>query len=156
MNADKRELINDLPERELGAVFEVANTLGAGFLEKVYERALLRELKLRGIAAVSQAPFSIVYKEQCVGEYFAHILVDNVLVVELKCVDRLGNEHMAQCLNYLRASGITLCLLVNFQKPTVEWKRVVLNFQEPSPHTPNSASTRGAGNPPGSQSAGSA
>ena len=147
MNADKRELINDLQERVLGAVFEVANTLGSGFLEKVYERALLRELKLRGILAVSQAPFSVVYKEQCVGEYLADILVDNVLLVELKCVDRLSNEHMAQCLNYLRVSGITLCLLVNFQKPTVEWKRVVLNYQEPCLHTPNSAARRGVGSP---------
>ncbi len=70
----------------------------------------------------------MVYKEQSVGEYFADILVEDALVVELKCVDRLTNEHMAQCLNYLRAAGMSLCLLVNFQKPTVEWKRIVLNF----------------------------
>jgi GxxExxY protein len=63
-----------------------------------------------------------------VGEYFADILVEDVLVLELKCVDRLSNDHMAQCLNYLRASGMSLCLLVNFQRPTVEWKRVVLKF----------------------------
>jgi GxxExxY protein len=112
----------------LGAVFEVANTLGAGFLEKVYERALLTELSLRGIPAVSQASSSVVYKNHCVGDYFADILVQDALVIELKCVDRLTNEHMAQCLNYLRASGMKLCLLINFQKPTVEWKRVVLNF----------------------------
>jgi GxxExxY protein len=112
----------------LGAIFEVANTLGAGFLEKVYHRALLRELQIRGIAAVSQASFPVVYKDQSVGEYFADILVEDVLVLELKCVDRLSNDHMAQCLNYLRASGMSLCLLVNFQKPTVEWKRVVLKF----------------------------
>jgi GxxExxY protein len=128
MNADERRLLDSLTERVLGAVFEVANTLGAGFLEKVYERALLKELKLRGIQATSQASFSVVYKGQCVGEYYADILVENMLVVELKCVDRLANEHMAQCLNYLRASGMCLCLLVNFQKPTVQWKRVVLKF----------------------------
>jgi GxxExxY protein len=124
---------NDVTERVLGAVFEVANTLGAGFLEKVYERALLKELKLRGIAAVPQASFSVLYKDQCVGEYYADILVEDELVLELKCTDRLTKEHMAQCLNYLRASGKTLCLLLNFQNPTVEWKRVVLNFQ---PHAP--------------------
>ena len=127
MNADERKC-NDLTERVLGAVFEVANILGAGFLEKVYERALLRELQLRGIPAVSQASFPVDYKGQCVGDYFSDILVDNALVIELKCTDHLTNEHMAQCLNYLRASGITLCLLVNFQKPIVEWKRIVLNF----------------------------
>ena len=127
MNADERKC-NDLTERVLGAVFEVANTLGAGFLEKVYERALLRELQLRGIPAVSQPSFPVDYKGQCVGDYFADILVDDALVIELKCADHLTNEHMAQCLNYLRASGVTLCLLVNFQKPIVEWKRIVLNF----------------------------
>jgi GxxExxY protein len=63
-----------------------------------------------------------------VGEYFADILVEDALVVELKCVDRLAGEHTAQCLNYLRASGRTVCLLVNFQKPKVEWKRVVNGF----------------------------
>jgi GxxExxY protein len=112
----------------LGAVFEVSNTLGAGFLEKVYQRALLRELGLRGIPATAEASFPAVYKGQCVGEYFADILVDDALVLELKCVDRLAGEHTAQCLNYLRASGRTVCLLVNFQKPKVEWKRVVNGF----------------------------
>jgi len=128
MNADERGSLDSLTESVLGAVFEVANTLGAGFLEKVYERALLTELRLRGIPAVSQASFSVVYKNYCVGDYFSDILVQDALVIELKCVDRLTNEHMAQCLNYLRASGMKLCLLINFQKPTVEWKRVVLNF----------------------------
>ncbi|SRR5579883_320459 len=116
----------DLTERVLGAVFEVSNTLGAGFLEKVYERALLRELALRGIRAVAQASFAVNYKGQSVGEYFADILVDDALVLELKCVERLASEHMAQCLHYLRASGRRVCLLVNFQKPKVEWKRIVL------------------------------
>ena len=115
-----------LTERVLGAVFEVSNTLGAGFLEKVYERALLRELALRGISALPQASFAVVYKGQSVGEYFADILVEDVLVIELKCVERLANEHTAQCLNYLRASSRRVCLLVNFQKPKVEWKRIVL------------------------------
>src|SRR5580658_9976231 len=104
-----REYLNGLCERVIGAVFEVSNSLGAGFLEKVYERALLRELGILQISAVSQAPLSISYKGFCVGEYFADILVEGALVVELKCVERLGNEHMAQCLNYLKASGMELC-----------------------------------------------
>ena len=69
---------------------------------------------------------SCLYKGESVGEYFADILVEDTVIVELKCVDRLASEHMAQCLNYLRASGKKLCLLINFQKPTVEWKRVAL------------------------------
>jgi GxxExxY protein len=133
MNTDK---INSLTERVLGAVFEVSNTLGAGFLEKVYQRALLRELSLRGIPATAEASLKVTYKGQCVGEYFADILVEDVLVIELKCVDRLAGEHTAQCLNYLRASGLGLCLLVNFQKPKVEWKRVIDGFQTyPLPNT---------------------
>jgi GxxExxY protein len=131
MNADKLDL---LTERVLGAVFEVSNSLGAGFLEKVYQRALLRELALRGIRAAAETSFVVTYKGHCVGEYFADILVEDVLVLELKCVERLASEHTAQCLNYLRASGRTVCLLVNFQKPKVEWKRVVNGF--PLPEAP--------------------
>jgi GxxExxY protein len=125
--------LDSLTERVLGAVFEVSNTLGAGFLEKVYQRALLRELGLRGIPATAEASFPVVYKGQCVGEYFADILVDDALVLGLKCVDRLAGEHTTQCLNYLWASGRTVCLLVNFQKPKVEWKRVVNGFPVAEP-----------------------
>src|SRR6202142_4391584 len=128
MNADKTIDLDLLTERVLGAVFEVSNTLGAGFLEKVYERALLRELTLRGIRATPQASFKVAYKGHSVGEYFADILVEDALVIELKCVGRLTNEHTAQCLNYLKASNRTVCLLVNFQKSTVEWKRIVNGF----------------------------
>jgi GxxExxY protein len=129
MNADNASL-DSLSEKVLGAVFEVSNTLGAGFLEKVYRRALIRELSLRGIRATGEASLSVMYKGQSVGDYFADVLVEDALVVELKCAERLSNEHTAQCLNYLRASGLTLCLLVNFQKPKVEWKRVVLGFMD--------------------------
>jgi len=122
MNTDE----HGLTERVLGAVFEVSNTSGAGFLEKVYERALLTELRNQGIRAIAQPSFTVTYKGCSVGEYFADILVEDVLVLELKCVDHLANEHLAQCLNYLRASGRSLCLLINFQKPKVEWKRIIL------------------------------
>ena len=114
-------------EKVLNAIFEVSNTLGAGFLEKVYERALFVELKLRGIALNRKPPTASPTKGVPVGDYFADILVDDSLVIELKCVERLANEHMAQCINYLRASGKSICLLVNFQRPKVEWKRIVLN-----------------------------
>src|SRR5271163_2602485 len=104
INTDEHRSLNFLTERVIGAVFEVANTLGAGFLERVYERALLKELRLQGVRAVPQASFPVMYKGQNVGEYFADILVEDSLVVELKCADRLTDEHLAQCLNYLRAS----------------------------------------------------
>lgn len=117
-----------LTEKVLAAVFEVSNTLGPGFFEKVYQRALLRELTLRGIRATPEAPLPVLYKGHSVGEYFADLLVEDALVLELKCAERLANEHTAQCLNYLKASGRTVCLLLNFQKPKVEWKRIVLGF----------------------------
>src|SRR5712692_2384234 len=104
MNADNTDL-DSLSEKVLGAVFEVSNTLGAGFLEKVYQRALLRQLSLRGIRATTEVSFAVTYKGHSVGEYFADLLVEDALVVELKCAERLTNEHTAQCLNYLRASG---------------------------------------------------
>ena len=129
MNADERRCPDSLTEQVLAAILEVSNTLGAGFLEKIYERALLRELTLRGIRATTQASFKVTCKGQTVGDYFADIPVEGSLVIELKCADRLTNEHTAQCLNYLRASGLAVCLLVNFQKPTVEWKRIVNGFE---------------------------
>jgi GxxExxY protein len=101
--------------------------LGAGFLEKVYERALIRELALRGVAAKAQVSFPVCYKGFCIGEYVADLVVQERIVVELKCVDRFANEHLAQCINYLRASGLRVALLINFQKPRLEWKRVLLD-----------------------------
>lgn len=128
MNTDEHGYFDSLTERVLGAVFEVSNTLGSGFLEKVYERALVRELALRGIRANAQVSLAVTYKGHSVGEYSADIVVEDKLVVELKCVDRLASLHTAQCLNYLRACGLGLCLLVNFQNPRVEWKRIIQGF----------------------------
>ncbi len=114
----------------LGAAFEVSNTLGTGFLETVYRRALLVELRLRGLRAAEELSFKVNYKGSYIGEYFADLVVEDEVMVELKCVEHLANEHAAQCLNYLRASGLKVCLLVNFQRPKVEWKRIVLGFGE--------------------------
>lgn len=112
-NTDEHRCPDSLTERVIGAILEVSNVLGAGFLEKVYERALLHELGLRDIQATAQAPLTIRYKERCIGQNCADLLIEDVLAVELKCVDRLGNEHVAQCLNYLRASGRNVCLPSN-------------------------------------------
>lgn len=118
---------SELTEVVIGAAFEVANVLGPGFLEKVYERALLKELALRDVGARAQVSFPVCYKGHYIGEYVADLVVADQLIVELKCVDRLANEHLAQCINYLRASGLKLALLINFQKPKLEWKRVVVD-----------------------------
>jgi GxxExxY protein len=118
MKTDERGYFDALTERVLGAVFEVSNTLGAGFLEKVYQRALLHELRLRGIRAAAEVSLPVTYKSQAVGEYFAELLVEEVLVIELECAERLSNEPTARCLNYLRASGRSLCPLVRSESST--------------------------------------
>jgi GxxExxY protein len=127
MDTNAHESKTDFSEDVIGAAFEVANVLGAGFLEKIYERALVRELALRGVTAKAQVSFPVCYKGQYIGEYVADIVVGEKLIVELKCVDRLANEHLAQCINYLKASGLRMALLINFQKPKLEWKRVLLD-----------------------------
>jgi len=128
MNANNE--INDLTYRINGAIFEVSRTLGAGFLEKVYEKALLIELSERGLKAESQAPIMISYKEHSVGEYFADILVCDKVIIELKCVDNLSKFHEAQILNYLKATGLQIGILVNFKYPKAEIKRMVFGLKE--------------------------
>ncbi|MCD6388820.1 MAG: GxxExxY protein [Desulfobulbaceae bacterium] len=122
--------INDLTYSINGAVFEVSRTLGFGFLEKVYENALLAELRERGLQAESQFPIKVQYKDKVVGEYFADILVENKVILELKTVENISKIHEAQLLNYLKATGIKVGLLVNFRHPKAEIKRMVLNLEE--------------------------
>ena len=128
MNANERECLDELLYKVVGACYEVSNVLGGGFLEKVYERALLKELRLRGIEAEAQVPLEVVYKGEIVGEYCCDILVEGKLIIELKCCDAFAKEHLAQTLNYLRATGFALALMVNFQRPKLEWQRVVSKF----------------------------
>ena len=125
MHTNEHESLNAVAEAVIGAAYDVSNTLGAGFLEKVYERALARELALRGLGVQSQVCFPVDYKGQCVGEYVADLLVEDRVLVELKCADCFSNEHVAQCINYLKASHLRLALLINFQRPKVEWKRII-------------------------------
>jgi GxxExxY protein len=113
-----------------GAIFEVNRILGPGFLEKVYENALLFELKQNGIKAQAQAPIRVTYKEAIVGDYIADILVDDRVIVELKTVERIERIHEAQLLNYLKATGIKVGLLVNFKNTKAEIKRLVLDYPE--------------------------
>ena len=124
--------LNELTYLINGAIFEVNKILGPGFLEKVYENALLFELKNRGLQADKQVPIKVSYKDNLIGEYFADILVENQVIIELKTVEKLSNNHEAQLLNYLKATGIKVGILVNFKQTRAEIKRMVLNFSEPS------------------------
>src|SRR5689334_22876542 len=98
MNAKDREALNELATKVIGAVYEVSNVLGVGFLEAVYERALVKELALRGIKSRRQAPVKVKYKDEVVGKYRADVLVEGRLIIEVKCADGFANEHMAQCI----------------------------------------------------------
>ena len=118
--------INELTYMINGAIYEVNRELGSGFLEKVYENALLVELTNRGLNAKNQIPICVKYKGTDVGEYYADIVVENQVILELKTVDSLQKIHEAQLLNYLKATGYKIGLLVNFKYPKAEIRRFVL------------------------------
>ena len=118
--------IDDVTYKINGAIFEVNRELGAGFLEKVYENALMVELAGVKLKAESQVPIKVRYKGVEVGEYFADIVVEKQVLLELKAVDSLQKTHEAQLLNYLKATGYKIGLLINFTHPKAEIKRFIL------------------------------
>ena len=122
--------INDITYAINGAVFEVNSILGPGFLEKVYENALLIELKKQGLKAKNQVPITVSYKGEVVGDYTADLLVEDKVIVELKTVENLDKVHEAQILNYLKATGLHVGLLVNFKRKKADIKRMVLDLPE--------------------------
>jgi len=113
----------DLTSNILAACFDVSNELGAGFLESVYEKALLIALHQKGLKAIAQFPIEVLFREQSVGQFYADILVENTIIVEVKSVSSLAPEHKAQLINYLKATGIEIGLLVNFGNPKLEYRR---------------------------------
>lgn len=129
MNADERRLrINELAEQIIGAAYKISNALGSGFLEKVYENALAHELRTLGIDVQQQCPVNVWYDGVVVGQYLADIVVEGLIIVETKAIKAFDDVHLAQCLNYLKATDLTLCLLLNFGNPKVEVKRIVNHF----------------------------
>jgi GxxExxY protein len=112
----------------IGCAMTVLNTLKTGFLEKVYENALAQEIRGRGLEVAQQQAIDVRYNGNTVGAYFADLLVENVLVIELKVANALEDAHRAQCLNYLRATDLRLGLLLNFGTPRLGVRRVVNNL----------------------------
>jgi GxxExxY protein len=123
MHADEAE-VNRLSERVIGCAFQVINTLGAGFLEKVHENALAHELRKTGRRVAQQHGIAVEYDGIVVGQYAVDLLVEGTIIVELKAIKALDSAHTAQCLNYLKATGLHLCLLLNFGKSRLEIQRV--------------------------------
>ena len=121
MNEDN---LNKLTEKIIGCAYNVSNKLGVGFLEKVYENALAYELRKIGLKVEQQKPIRVFYDGLVVGEYMADLLVEENVLVELKTIKSFDDIHSAQCLNYLKATNLVVCLLINFGKSRVEIKRI--------------------------------
>jgi GxxExxY protein len=117
-----------ITQKIIGCAFSVGNKLGVGFLEKVYENALIYELQKAGLKVQAQVPVQVKYETEIVGDFVYDLLVENEVVVELKAVKALDAVHMSQCLNYLKATELKVCLLINFGKKKIEFRRIVDHF----------------------------
>ena len=117
--------LNQITEKVIGCAFTVANTLGTGFLEKVYENALAHEVQKVGLKVQQQHDIDVHYDGLIVGEFVADLLVEDVVLIELKGIRAFEEFHTAQCLNYLKATGAEICLLINFGSPRIDIKRFV-------------------------------
>lgn len=116
--------LDRITERIIGWAYKVSNTLGIGFLEKVYENSLFHELKKGGLVVIQQYPVKVKYDGVIVGEFSLDMLVNGMIIVELKAASTLSNEHLAQAFNYLRATGLPACLLINFGQPKIQLRRL--------------------------------
>jgi len=127
MNAGYQDFKHkELTEKIINIFYLVYNKLGYGFLEKVYENAMMMRFRKDGIPAVAQSSIRVMYEEECIGEYYADILVDNKVIVEIKAIKRFAKENEAQLLNYLKATDVEVGLLLNFG-PEPEVKRKAFN-----------------------------
>jgi GxxExxY protein len=125
MNTDDRASLNQLSSKVIGAAQRVSSVLGCGLLEKVYENAMAIELRRLGLAVQQQRGIEVRYEQEIVGEYVADLVVNDRLIVELKAVSSVQPIHEAQCINYLRATQLPLCLLMNFSKPRLFVQRII-------------------------------
>jgi GxxExxY protein len=114
----------DITEKILEAAFEIGRELGSGFLESVYKNAMVIALKAKGLKVEAERPVSVMFREQQVGQFYADLFVEDKVIVELKAVSALAPEHSAQTINYLKATGIEVGLLINFGCPRIEYKRL--------------------------------
>ncbi|MFZ1291475.1 MAG: GxxExxY protein [Melioribacteraceae bacterium] len=119
---------SDITEKIIKSFFNVYNKLGYGFLEKVYENSMIIELSKLGLNAKKQFPIQVFYDDKNVGEYFADIIVEDSVIVELKAAENLIPEHEAQLVNYLKATDIEVGLLLNFGKEP-QFKRKVFSSE---------------------------
>ena len=123
-------LYEDLTGKILESCFEVSKELGIGFIESVYEKALIVILKEKGLKVENQVPLKVRFRGVVVGDFYADLLVEEKILIELKAVNSFANEHFAQLLNYLKATNIEVGLIINFGKPKLEYRRFNNRFLE--------------------------
>jgi len=119
-------LYKDLSYQIIGLAMEVHRKLGYGFLEKVYENSLMILYRKEGIRSEQQYPIKVYFDRKVVGNYVADILIENKIIIELKCVEKINNIHKAQALNYLKATRMRLAIILNFAKDKLQYERLVL------------------------------
>ena len=126
MDTNENEILyKDLSYKIVGVAMRVHSKLGYGFLEKVYENALMVLFRREGIEAKQQAPITVYFEEEAVGNYYADILVEDKVILEIKSVENIIDAHIAQTLNYLKATGLRLAIILNFSKEKLKYKRIV-------------------------------
>lgn len=125
---EEKELpYSELTGTILGCCFDVMKELGPGFLEKVYKNALLIAMRQKGLQVEVERPYEVIFRGKIIGRYNADLVVNQTVIVELKCCDSLITEHQVQLFNYLRVSALPIGLLVNFRRRKLEWKRLQRN-----------------------------
>ncbi len=125
--SEEKILFKDLSYRIIGLAMQVHKELGHGFLEKVYENALMVLFRRENIKAIQQGPVIVRFLGEVIGEYYADILVEDKIILELKAADKIANAHKAQTLNYLKATGVQLAIILNFGKEKLEYERLALS-----------------------------
>ncbi len=124
MEEEKKLPYSELTNKILGCCFEVMKELGPGFLENLYKNALLIAMKQKGLQAEVEQPYTVTFRGKIIGRYNADLVVNQTVIVELKCCENLIREHQAQLFNYLKAARLPIGLLINFRHRKLEWKRL--------------------------------
>lgn len=124
---DKELPYSELTGKILGCCFEVMKELGPGFLERVYKNALLMAMRQKGLQVEVERSYNVIFRGKIIGRYLADLVVNDTVIVELKCCENLIGEHQAQLFNYLKVSGLPVGLLVNFRRRKLDWKRLQSN-----------------------------
>lgn len=126
MDTNREILHKDLSYKIVGLAMQIHSELGFGFLEKVYENSMMVLFRRENIMAKQQVPISVSFDGEIVGDYYADIVIEDKIILELKAIEKITDAHKAQALNYLKATGLKLAIIINFGKQRLEYERIVL------------------------------